>query len=52
MQPTLFEEPFVLRNDENDAIVLRQREWDSVDRQRWTSKHMIVMGTKLFRCTS
>jgi len=47
-----FEEPFVLRNDENDAIVLRQREWDSVDRQRWTSKHMIVRGDEVIRCKS
>lgn len=45
-----FEEPFVLRNDQNDAIVLRQREWDSVDRQRWTSKHMIIQGDEVMHC--
>ena len=45
-----FEEPFVLRSDKGDAIVVRQREWDNSDRQSWTSKNYIIHNEELYLC--
>jgi hypothetical protein len=46
-----FEEPFVLRTESGDAIVIRQREWDQTDRQAWTQKNYVIHGEELLGCT-
>ena len=46
-----FEEPFVLRTESGDAIVIRQREWDQTDRQAWTQKNYIIHSDELLGCT-
>lgn len=45
-----FEEPFVLRTDKGDAIVVRKREWDQVDRQAWIQENFIIHNEKLYIC--
>ena len=45
-----FEEPFVLRTDTGDAIIVRQRDWDPADRQAWTQKNHIIHGEELIKC--
>ena len=45
-----FEEPFVLRTDKGDAIVIRKREWDQTDRQAWTQQNYIIHGEELVMC--
>ena len=45
-----FEEPFVLRSDNQDAIVVRQRDWDQTDRQSWVQKNYVIHGDKLLHC--
>ena len=46
-----FEEPFVLRHNQGDAIIIRQREWDSTDRQRWINNRIIIRNDEVIRCT-
>lgn len=45
-----FEEPFVLRTNNGDAIVVRKREWDQTDRQAWTQQNFIIHNNELFTC--
>jgi len=46
-----FEEPFVLRTTSNgNAIVIRKREWDQVDRQAWVQENFIIHNDKLYVC--
>ena len=45
-----FEEPFVLRTDKGDAIVVRKREWDHLDRQAWIQENFIIHNEKLYIC--
>ena len=45
-----FEEPFVLRTDNGDAIVVRKREWDQVDRQAWIQENFIIHNEELYIC--
>lgn len=45
-----FEEPFVLRTDNGDAIVIRKREWDTVDRQAWIQENYIIHNDELYIC--
>jgi len=45
-----FEEPFVLRTQSGDAIIIRQREWDQTDRQAWTQKNYIIHDEELIKC--
>jgi len=45
-----FEEPFVLRTDKGDAIVIRKREWDQVDRQAWIQENYVIHNEELYIC--
>ena len=45
-----FEEPFVLRTDTGDAIVVRQRDWHQTDRQAWTQINHVIHGEELVKC--
>ena len=45
-----FEEPFVLRSDTGDAIIVRKREWDTVDKQAWEQQNYIIHGEELVIC--
>ena len=45
-----FEEPFVLRTNKGDAIVVRKREWDQVDRQAWVQENFIIHNEELYIC--
>ena len=45
-----FEEPFVLRTDNGDAIVIRKREWDQVDRQAWVQENYVIHNEELYIC--
>lgn len=45
-----FEEPFVLRSNKGDAILIRQREWDQTDRQAWLQKNYIIHNNELVTC--
>ena len=45
-----FEEPFVLRTDNGDAIVVRKREWDQTDRQAWVQENFIIHNKELYIC--
>jgi hypothetical protein len=45
-----FEEPFVLRTDSGDAIVVRKREWDQTDRQAWVQENFIIHNKELYIC--
>lgn len=45
-----FEEPFVLRSNSGDAIIIRKREWDTVDKQAWEQQNYIIHGDKLVIC--
>jgi len=46
-----FEEPFVLRTNKGDAIVIRKREWDQVDRQAWIQENYIIHNDELYTCS-
>ena len=45
-----FEEPFVLRTGKGDAIVIRKREWDQIDRQAWIQENFIIHNEELYIC--
>ena len=42
--------PFVLRTNKGDAIVIRKREWDQVDRQAWIQENFIIHNEELYIC--
>lgn len=45
-----FEEPFVLRSNTGDSVIIRRREWDNQDRQSWNHLNYIICGEDLFLC--
>ena len=45
-----FEEPFVLRTDTGDAILIRKREWLQQDRQAWWQQNYVIHNEKLMTC--
>lgn len=45
-----FEEPFVLRTNNGDAIVVRKREWDQTDRQAWVQENFVIHNEELYIC--
>lgn len=45
-----FEEPFTLRTDTGDAILIRKREWLQQDRQAWMQQNYIIHNQELVGC--
>ena len=45
-----FEEPFTLRTDTGDAILIRKREWLQQDRQAWMQQNYIIHNQELIGC--
>jgi hypothetical protein len=45
-----FDEPFQLKSDAGDAILIRSRQWSRTDRQRWTQQNYIIQNQKLTVC--
>jgi hypothetical protein len=45
-----FEEPFILKSDNGDAIIIRNRQWSKDDRQQWTQRSYVIDGDTLESC--
>lgn len=45
-----YEEPFTLRTDTGDAIIVRKREWLQQDRQAWLQQNYIIHNDDLVIC--
>jgi hypothetical protein len=42
-----FEEPFELRTNSGNCIILRQRDWDRNDRQAWIQRNYVIQNDNL-----
>jgi len=46
----IFEEPFILRTDKSDAIIVRKRAWDYQDKQSWIQQNYLIYNEELYGC--
>jgi len=42
-----FEEPFDLKSDNGNCIIVRKRDWDSNDRQAWIQRNYVIQNDNL-----
>lgn len=45
-----FQEPFEVKQDDGDSIIIRKREWNKTDKQRWTQREYIIKNDHLIVC--
>ena len=45
-----FQEPFEVKQDDGDSIIIRKREWNKTDKQRWTQREYIIKIDHLIVC--
>jgi len=45
-----FQEPFEVKQDDGDSIIIRKREWNKTDKQCWIQREYIIKNDKLIVC--
>lgn len=45
-----FEEPFEVKQDSGNSIVIKKRDWDRDDKQKWTQREYIIENDGLIVC--
>lgn len=45
-----FEEPFEIKQDSGNSIVIKKRDWDREDKQKWTQREYIIENDSLIVC--
>jgi len=47
MNQRYFQDPFEVKQDDGDAIIIRKRDWHKDDKQRWTHRSWIIKNNEL-----
>jgi len=47
-----FEEPFEVKQDSGNSIVIKKRDWDREDKQKWIKREYIIANEDLIVCDS